>query len=645
MVGQILGGRYTILEKLGEGGMAEVYKARCSVLNRIVALKILRPQFACDEEFVERFRREGRAAASLSHPNVVNIYDVGRDGDKHYIVMEYVKGATLKEIIKREGCIPPGYAAWIAREICHALEHAHRNNIVHRDVKPHNILVTQDGMVKVADFGIAHAASTNTITETGTVIGTVSYFSPEQARGGQVSPQSDIYSLGIVLYEMLCGRVPFRGDSPIAVAIQHIQEKPVPPRTLNPDVPEGLERVVMRALEKDPSKRFKTAEDMARALDPFATPPDIASIDDEAPTAIMTGEDLRRWRESLESGSTAVKRPDQVARPRRRGGLAVAVVTFFLILVSGTVFGLLKLPSILYVPETEVPDITGKNLDEARLLLPQSQLALEVADTRYDDKVEVNHIISQSPKAGTKVKINTKVRVIVSQGKEMVSVPDLVGLTVREAQLALERAGLAMGTKTEDYSPDMQAGAIIGQVPDPGQRLERGLPVDIVISKGPMPPGVQVPNVVGMNIDSAKKAIEAAGLVVGSELSKADAGRPDGEVVQQYPESGSMVQPQSSVDLVVSRPQGTTPGFATQGRDAATTPTVTWVTVTVPQGKSSQEVVIKVDDFYGEREVFRSFASPGERVEQHVVGYGDNIHVKVFIDGVLFKDEEIHPQG
>ncbi|HHY98381.1 MAG TPA: Stk1 family PASTA domain-containing Ser/Thr kinase, partial [Firmicutes bacterium] len=555
------------------------------------------------------------------------------------------KGATLKEIIKREGCIPPGYAAWIAREICHALEHAHRNNIVHRDVKPHNILVTQDGMVKVADFGIAHAASTNTITETGTVIGTVSYFSPEQARGGQVSPQSDIYSLGIVLYEMLCGRVPFRGDSPIAVAIQHIQEKPVPPRTLNPDVPEGLERVVMRALEKDPSKRFKTAEDMARALDPFATPPDIASIDDEAPTAIMTGEDLRRWRESLESGSTAVKRPDQVTRPRRRSGLAVAMVTFFLILVSGTVFGLLKLPSILYVPETEVPDITGKNLDEARLLLPQSQLALEVADTRYDDKVEVNHIISQSPKAGTKVKINTKVRVIVSQGKEMVSVPDLVGLTVREAQLALERAGLAMGTKTEDYSPDIQAGAIIGQVPDPGQRLERGLPVDIVISKGPMPPGVQVPNVVGMNIDSAKKAIEAAGLVVGSELSKANAGRPDGEVVQQYPESGSMVQPQSSVDLVVSRPQGTTPGFATQGRDAATTPTVTWVTVTVPQGKSSQEVVIKVDDFYGEREVFRSFASPGERVEQHVVGYGDNIYIKVFIDGVLFKDEEIHPQG
>ncbi|HHY47339.1 MAG TPA: Stk1 family PASTA domain-containing Ser/Thr kinase [Firmicutes bacterium] len=634
VVGQVLGGRYTILEKLGEGGMAEVYKARCSVLNRIVAVKVLRPQFAGDEDFVERFRREGQAAASLSHPNVVSIYDVGQDGDKHYIVMEYVRGLTLKEIIRREGALDPGIAAWIAREICYALEHAHRNNIVHRDIKPHNILVTHDGIVKVADFGIARAASTKTITETGTVIGTVSYFSPEQARGAPVSFQSDIYSLGVVLYEMLSGRVPFRGESPIAIAIQHIQEVPAPVRAIRPEVPEGLERVVMKSLEKDPARRFKTAGDMARALEPFVTAPDSLKEED-LPTAILPGP-VTGFQKAEPPGETMVKKGFQ-RRPSHRWAFILSIVA---LLVAGAIWGLAKIPEFLYVPEVQVPDLSGKSVEEAKLALLELQLNMDQVETRYDDVVPPNHVISQRPPAGTRVKVNTPVHVVVSQGKEMVAVPDLYGLDLREARIALEDAGLVVGAQSEDYSPDVAPGKVMAQVPQAGQRVEKGLPVDITISKGPIPPGVAVPAVVGMELDAARRMVEDSGLTVGSVIEKADSTRPDGTVLQQYPEPGSELRPGGSIDLVVARSGGS----AGPASDAAVKPTVSWVTVTVPPGKTSQEVIIKVNDYYGEREVYRSLHSPGERVEQHVVGYGNDIRIRVFIDGVLFKDETVMPR-
>lgn len=262
VIGQLLGNRYRILELIGEGGMALVYKAECVLLQRTVAVKILRPQYSSDKEFVTRFRREAQAAASLSHPNVVNIYDVGQDGGVHYIVMELIEGDNLKSLIRKEAPLPVNRALHIALQICEALRHAHDHNIIHRDIKPHNILLTADGRVKVTDFGIARAISAGGFTQTGVVMGSVQYFSPEQAKGQPVGPQSDLYALGCVLYEMLTGEVPFTGESPIAIALKHIQEKPVSVKKLRPGLPPGAVRVIEKALAKDPEERYPSAWSM-----------------------------------------------------------------------------------------------------------------------------------------------------------------------------------------------------------------------------------------------------------------------------------------------------------------------------------------------------------------------------------------------
>jgi serine/threonine-protein kinase len=297
MIGRMLGNRYEILEKIGEGGMAKVYKAKCHLLNRIVAIKILRSEFVADEEFVRRFKRESQAAASLSHPNIVSIYDVGQEGDIYYIVMEYVNGKTLKQLIREaNGPLPIPKALDITRQVCGALEHAHKNHIVHRDIKPQNILVTDDNIVKVTDFGIARAANGSTITYGGgDVLGTAYYFSPEQAKGAMIDEKTDIYSLGIVMYEMLTGKVPFEGESPISVALKHIQEDIVPPSKLNPKVPYNLDKIVLKATEKDINYRYKSASDLLNDIETYINNPDklvVTNGNDNNVTRVMKSEEI-----------------------------------------------------------------------------------------------------------------------------------------------------------------------------------------------------------------------------------------------------------------------------------------------------------------------------------------------------------------
>ncbi len=650
MTEELLGRRYRILSRVGEGGMAEVYRARDSVLNRIVAIKVLRPQFASDEEFVERFRREAQAAASLSHPNIVSIYDVGQDGDRYYIVMEYVSGRSLKDLIREQGPLSPDRAAWIASQILAALDHAHKNNIVHRDIKPHNILVTPEGRVKVTDFGIARATSTSALTETGTIIGTVNYFSPEQARGEAAGVGSDIYSLGVVLYEMLTGRVPFRGDTPIAIALQHLQNTAIPPSELSPRVPRDLDRVVMKALEKDPSRRYQHARDMMRALERYASIP--AGVEVGADAGVGAGGKESRTAEAPTevfrvpatpriSGPKGVD--DTLARPEKAShGFGRAVVTIMAVavaLLALAAVAIIKLPEWLYVEEVRVPDFTGKTLDEARLMADEAGLRLDEPDRRYDDSAPPNSVISQRPAPYEKVKLNSRVTLVVSMGKEMVEVPDLRGMDLRQALLELERVELKAGVQSEEYSSEIERGRVLSQSPEAGRRVEKGVPVDIVLSAGPEPNVVAVPDLVGATISEAESKLALAGLVKGNVTEESRESESPGVVLRQVPLPGQEVQRGTPVDLVVSAGAGDSSSILD-----AITPISTLVTILVPPGADQQEVRIKINDYYGERDYYVGMHSPGERIEKQVNAWGRKVRIRVYIAGILYKDEWV-PKG
>ena len=360
MIGKLLGNRYEILNQLGGGGMAIVYKGRDTRLNRFVTVKILRPEFTSDENFIKRFSREARAVARLSHPNIVNIHDVGQEEDIHYLVMEYVDGEDLKSVIKDQGALAIGRAVEIAQQVCAALGHAHENDIVHRDVKPHNILITRDGRAKLTDFGIAAETTAATFTHTDTIVGSVHYISPEQARGEPAGPQSDIYSLGMVMYEMLAGQVPYGGDSPIAVALKHIQEEPAPLRQINPAVPDSLSGVVMRALAKTPDQRFAGTGEMCRAIKHcWVDETEVTQfipLDDMATTVLPAVK--------AEGGSEeAEKKPAASNRKRMVWLLAPLIV---LVLLAG---GVLAAQNLFGAPDVKVTNVVGKHIEEAREIL------------------------------------------------------------------------------------------------------------------------------------------------------------------------------------------------------------------------------------------------------------------------------------
>ncbi|MCR4403275.1 MAG: Stk1 family PASTA domain-containing Ser/Thr kinase [Firmicutes bacterium] len=650
MTEEVLGRRYTILSRVGEGGMAEVYRARDSVLNRIVAIKVLRPQFASDEEFIERFRREAQAAASLSHPNIVSIYDVGHDGDRYYIVMEYVSGKSLKDLIREQGPLRPERAAWIASQILAALDHAHKNNIVHRDIKPHNILVTPEGRVKVTDFGIARAKSTSALTETGTIIGTVNYFSPEQARGEAAGVGSDVYSLGVVLYEMLTGRVPFRGDTPIAIALQHLQGTAIPPSELNPRVPADLSRVVMKALEKDPARRYQQAREMMRALEKYSSVPAGEEVEEEtavgaggkgqgapeAPTEVFRVPQVTRG-----GGSKGVD--DTLARPAKAshgpGKAILAIIAFTVALLVLAAVAVIRLPEWLYVEEVRVPDFTGKTLDEARIIAEQAGLRLDEPDRRYDDSAPPYSVIAQRPAPYEKVKLNSRVTLVVSIGKEMVEVPDLKGMDLRQALLELERLELKAGSQSEEYSSEIERGRVLSQSPDAGRRVEKGVPVDIVLSAGPQPNVVVVPELVGTTVSEAESMLASAGLVRGDVVEQPREGEDPGIVLSQVPAAGQEVERGTPVNLVVSAGSKEPSSILD-----AITPVSTIVTILVPPGADQQEVRIRINDYYGERDYYVGMHSPGERVEKEVNAWGRKVRIRVYIAGVLYEDEWV-PKG
>lgn len=554
MIGKILGNRYEIIEKIGGGGMALVYKAKCQLLNRYVAVKILRPEFTSDEEFISEFRKESQAAASLSHPNIVNIYDVGNEeNDIYYIVMEYVKGKTLKQIIKSKGHLDPSETINIGKQIALALQHAHNNHIIHRDIKPHNILITDDGRVKVTDFGIARAVTSSTVTNTGNVIGSVHYFSPEQARGGYIDAKSDLYSLGIVLYEMASGKVPFEGESPISIALKHIHEDVTPPSLINKDIPKALEDIILKATQKDQSKRYNNTEEIYEDLNEALEHPmgDFVKIieDDDCPTQVIPA--IKD--QDMDTKDIPVKN----TKPSKKNHAIIwgAVTTAFILalIFTGSIFYFKD----KFIPtEKEVPNFVGKPYEEAKTNLENLGFKVELASEQNSSQYNKGEVISQDPVGGTKLKSGYPIKLIVSKGPKMTEVPSFINENIKDIDILLENAQLEEGEVKYDYS-SLPIGIIIDQKPKEGTQVPEHTEVDLVVSQGPEIKTILMPDLVEKNIDEAKRDIETSGLIVGEIDYEFDDNIEKNKVISQSIKAGTEIEENKVINLVVSKgPKG-----------------------------------------------------------------------------------------
>ncbi|CAN5426652.1 Stk1 family PASTA domain-containing Ser/Thr kinase [soil metagenome] len=576
---QVYSGRYELRSKLARGGMADVFLSTDLLLDRPVALKVLFPEFASDPAFVQRFRREAQAAARLNHPNVVSVFDWGQEGTTYFIVMEYVEGSSLAEVLRSEGRVPADRAASIAADVADALAFAHRGGVVHRDVKPGNVMVGPSGHVKVADFGIARAVSTaENLTQVGTVMGTATYFSPEQARGEDVDPRSDVYSLGVVLYEMLTGSPPFTGDNPVAVAYKQVQERPVPPRERLAAIPVALEAIVLKALNKNPANRYQSAEDMRndllafRAGRPVVAEP-LLAFDAGLTTAVPAAAGATTAL-PMEPRTEAVRRvapvpppPDDRKGPGR-GWLVLALLALLAAIVGG---GYLLADSLGLIGGTDrvvVADVIGATEEEATAQLEAD--GFEVAVERgANETVEEGRVFAQNPEPGLRFEEGGTVTLSVSSGPAAISVPSVVGLPVDEAIETLFRAGLAGEEVSREESDTADAGTVISQSPGADASAERSDRVELVVSDGPAPR--PVPLVVSQTEGEAFSDLREAGFTprVLREPNSAAAGT----VVDQTPEAGTSQPPGTTVTIVVSSGAPTTlpPDTTTTVPDTTTT--------------------------------------------------------------------------
>ena len=553
MKGRILGNRYEIIEKIGGGGMALVYKARCQLLNRYVAVKILRAEFTSDEDFIGKFKRESQAAASLSHPNIVNIYDVGNeDNEVYYIVMEYVKGKTLKQVIKEKGTIEADECINISKQIALALQHAHMNHIVHRDIKPHNILITDDGRVKVTDFGIARAATSSTVTNTGSVIGSVHYFSPEQARGGYTDEKSDLYSLGIVMYEMSVGRVPFEGESPISIALKHIHEDATPPSIINKNIPKALEDIILKLIQKDQLKRYNSAKEILEDLNQALKQPmgNFVKIDDDddCPTQVIPAikdEDIKINRITTKNAGKE-KRKEEKNRWLIWGAVATAFILALIFIGSMFYFN-----GIFTGQERDVPDVVGIPYEKAKENLENIGLTAEYTE-QFSAESEKGYVIAQDPQKGEIVKVGYPIKLTISKGAKMTEVPKLVDRNINEIDAILFNANLKEGLVKYEFS-SLPIGVIISQSPEAKSEVSEGSEVSVVVSQGLEAKPVLMPRVIGQNIASAKRIIESSGLIWGNIDYKSDDNIAKDLVISQSIEPGTEVEEKRVVDLVVSK--------------------------------------------------------------------------------------------
>ena len=557
--GKILGNRYEIIQKIGNGGMAIVYKARDLTLNRYVAVKVLRDEFTTDEEFIKRFETEAQSAARLIHPNIVSIYDVGVDNNlTYYIVMELIQGKTLKEIIIQEqGPLPWKWSINVSIQIASALEMAHKNNIIHRDIKPHNIIITEDGVAKVTDFGIAKAVSNSTITAFGKTIGSVHYFSPEHARGGYTDAKSDIYSLGVVMYEMVTGRVPFDADTPVSIALKHMQEEPVEPKEINPNIPDAVNKIILKALQKEPALRYQTATEMLQDLrmalkDPSGDFVDQKGIDPTSATRKMDLDEYENVSNRKSSNKDTGKKEGKFKRfikNHKKLSIFIGLILLFLIAFGGTL-GILNLTN---PAEVQLPNLVGMSREEAQADAEEAKLKFEVSSEEYNTEVPEGFVISQDPKyiENYNVKEGSTITVVVSKGTEKTTVPNVEGKEEDEAIKLIEDAKLKAEV-IEETSQTVKEGYVISQETDPDTEVSAGDTVKIHVSTGTGIKQVTVQSVVGQTEANARAALEGQGLKV-TVTYEEDTSRDNGVVLKQSINSGTTTNEGTAITITVNR--------------------------------------------------------------------------------------------
>ncbi len=617
--------------------MATVYKAKCHVLNRLVAVKILKEEFTTDEEFIRRFNVEAQSAAGLTHPNIVSIYDVGHEDNIYYIVMELVQGKTLKEIISEDGSLPWKWSVNIAIQIASALEAAHKNNIVHRDIKPHNIIITEEGVAKVTDFGIAKAVSNSTITAFGTTIGSVHYFSPEHARGGYTDAKSDLYSLGVVMYEMLTGRVPFDADTPVSIALKHMQEKPVEPMKLNPSIPLAVNQIIIKAMQKEPSLRYQSATEMLKDLTIALKNPEgdfvaQSQIDTSSTQRIgtITDDMLDKNRETRSTDKKKKGKLKQYFEDHPKMKIVAIILSFILVFVV-TVFTVKTIMDVTTVKNVPIPELVGKTEEEVKEALKGTKLQYEITGEDYSGEIEEGKMISQDPsyRKNFTIKENTTIKLVVSKGVEVVTVPKVAGYTFEEAEKMLVDAKLKV-EKIEETSQKVQEGVVIKQEPEENTSVNAGDTIKVHVSTGTGIKQVAVPSLVNKTQEAASKELTDNNLKV-SVAYEEDTTKENGIVLKQSIDTGKVVDEGTTVTITVNKIAEIKKGTVNINLKSLlnyTKPTNTNQTETeVPK----VEVMVKVgeDTVYKERQ-----AKDTTKITVPVSGKGV-ITVKVYVDDVL----------
>lgn len=676
--GRIIGNRYEIIEKAGSGGMATVYKARDTILNRYVAVKVLRDEFTTDEEFIKRFNTEAQSAARLTHPNIVSVFDVGQEYNIYYIVMELIQGKTLKQIISEEGALPWKWTVNIAIQICSALEMAHKNGIVHRDIKPHNIIITEDGIAKVTDFGIAKAVSNSTITAFGTTLGSVHYFSPEHARGGYTDAKSDLYSLGIVMYEMITGKVPFDADTPVSVALKHMQEEPIPPIKLNSNIPVAVNDIILKAMKKDTSERYASATAMMKDLSMALKNPNGNFVNEGntgdftrvIPTiqGNMMNEDKYKNRSNV-NDNTVVRRNGNSAnnintskqnekkslkkyleenpkmKPVVIGGIALGIILLCILIpwasykIASNILGFN--PSASQQSGISLPGVTSLSIEDAKKKLDDLGIKYDIEEV-YSDSVEEGKVISQKPEEGSNYdkEKNSPVKLTVSKGIKVVKMPKVVGMDIETATAELKKYELEVKEEKEE-SVTVEENYVIRQEVDEGKEIPAGTEVILYVSKGPKK--ITVESVEDLDVEEAKKKLTEAGLEV-NVITTEDTTKTNGVVLKQNLEPGTVVSEGAKITLTVNKIQELKEATINVHVKSITGYKETESSEKDDENKKTPKNVtvrINVDD----EDVYKQSVPENTEIITKTIKAKGVANVRVYIDEVRYANEQIDMNG